>query len=86
MNAQVAVAPVLPPTTPVAAVIDPVPYFHRAWPPTVLTVALIINLAWIGLLAYGAFQLRWYLEGRPRHDWLLLRRKNRKAQCNLASA
>jgi hypothetical protein len=32
-------------------------YFHRAWPPIALAVVLMINTAWIGLLAYGAFEL-----------------------------
>ena len=37
--------------------VDPVSYFRRTWPPTVLTIALIINAAWMGLLAYGLFEL-----------------------------
>jgi hypothetical protein len=37
--------------------VDLVSYFHRAWPPIALAAALMINTAWIGLLAYGAFEL-----------------------------
>jgi hypothetical protein len=44
-------------TIAVPAVIDPVSYIYRAWPPIALAVALLINAAWIGLLAYGVFEL-----------------------------
>ena len=57
MNARVAVMSVSPLTIAVPAVIEPVSYIHRAWPPMALTVALLINAAWIGLLAYGAVEL-----------------------------
>ena len=31
--------------------------WHRAWPPAALVVAAAVNLAWIGLLAYGLAKL-----------------------------
>jgi hypothetical protein len=37
--------------------VDPVSYFQRTWPPTLLVAALIINAAWMGLLGYGLFEL-----------------------------
>ena len=40
----------LSPNAPLAA-------WHRAWPVTALAVAVAINLAWIGLLAYGLAML-----------------------------
>ena len=30
---------------------------HRVWPPAAIGLALAINLAWIGTLAYGIYRL-----------------------------
>jgi hypothetical protein len=30
---------------------------HRVGPPALLAVGLIVNVAWIGLLGYGLFEL-----------------------------
>jgi hypothetical protein len=48
---------VWPLTKAVPAVIEPGSHFRRAWPPIFLAVALLINAAWIGLLAFGLFEL-----------------------------
>jgi hypothetical protein len=34
-----------------------VAWWNRVWPPTALSVALLVNLAWIGVLAYGIARL-----------------------------
>ena len=39
------------------AVRIPLTLWHRAWPITALAIALAVNLAWIGLLAYGLTKL-----------------------------
>jgi hypothetical protein len=31
--------------------------WHRVWPPAALGVALLVNVAWIGLLGYGLVRL-----------------------------
>jgi hypothetical protein len=52
---QVVFTPVATPT--IAAAASLISYFHRAWPPTALVVVLIINAAWVGLLARGLFAI-----------------------------
>ena len=39
------------------AVRIPLTLWHRAWPITALAIAPAVNLAWIGLLAYGLTKL-----------------------------
>jgi hypothetical protein len=51
------IMPVPPLTIAASAVIEPVSYFRRAWPPVFSAVALLINAAWIGLLAFWLFEL-----------------------------
>jgi len=58
VKTQVAVVPAkVLPIIALPALIDPPSYLHRAWPPTVLAIALIINAAWIGWLGYWTFKL-----------------------------
>ena len=45
------------PTIAAASAVSLISYFHRAWPPTALVVVLIINAAWVGLLARGLFAI-----------------------------
>ena len=35
----------------------PLGRWHQVWPPAVLAVAIVANLAWIGFLAYAAYDL-----------------------------
>ena len=35
----------------------PLGRWHQVWPPAVLAVAIVANLAWIGFLAYAAYNL-----------------------------
>jgi hypothetical protein len=37
--------------------VDVVVLWHRVWPPTALAVALIVDVAWVGLLGYGLVKL-----------------------------
>jgi hypothetical protein len=37
--------------------VDIIAWWNRAWPPTALAVALIVDLAWVGLLGYGLVRL-----------------------------
>jgi hypothetical protein len=34
-----------------------VAWWNRVWPPAALGVALLVNLAWVGLLGYGIARL-----------------------------
>jgi len=37
--------------------VDMVALWHRAWPPTALALALMVDVAWVGLLGYGLVKL-----------------------------
>ena len=54
-KAQVAVAPILPLTADLVS--QPISFFHRSWPPATLVIAMLVTLAWTGLLGYGFFKL-----------------------------
>jgi hypothetical protein len=54
---QVVPTAVATPTIAVAPAARLIAYFHRAWPPAALVAALIINAAWVGLLAQGLFAI-----------------------------
>jgi hypothetical protein len=41
----------------IAAPIRPVSLFDRIWPVAGLAVAAIVNLAWMGVIGYGIFNL-----------------------------
>ena len=54
---QVVLTPVLPLVPDLNIVTQPISFFHRIWPVAGLTAALVVNLAWIGLLGYGFFKI-----------------------------
>ena len=56
-KAQVVVTQIPPLTSDQLLLSQPISVFRRAWPVTVLAAAVIINLAWMGLLGYGVFKL-----------------------------
>jgi hypothetical protein len=56
-KATVVATPIPPLTSDLRFVIQPISLFHRVWPGAVLAAAVIVNLAWIGLLGYGFFKL-----------------------------
>jgi hypothetical protein len=54
---QVALTPVLPLVPGLNFATQPISVFHRIWPVTALAAAVVVNLAWIGLLGYGFFKI-----------------------------
>jgi len=54
---QVFAAPVPALTSELPFIAQPVSLFHRFWPVAGLATAMIVNLAWMGLLGYGFFKL-----------------------------
>jgi hypothetical protein len=54
---KVFAAPVPALTSELPFIAQPVSLFHRFWPLPALANAMIVNLAWMGLLGYGFFKL-----------------------------
>ena len=56
-DAKLALTPVLP-LLPAQSFTTPVvSRFQRGWPVGALAIALVINVAWIGILGFGLFKL-----------------------------
>lgn len=43
---------------------QPVSLFNRSWPPAAVGIAVLITMAWMGLLGYGLFKLV-----KPEFSW-----------------
>jgi hypothetical protein len=54
---QVIFAPAPPAEIAAPSAVDPVSYFHRVWPPTLIAFGVVATGAWISLLSYGLFEL-----------------------------
>ena len=52
-----ALAPALPLLPPWSLMTSVISKFHRNWPVAVVSFALLVNVAWIGLLGFGLFKL-----------------------------
>jgi hypothetical protein len=39
------------------AIARPISFIHRTWPVAGLAAALVVNLAWVGVLGYGFFKI-----------------------------
>jgi len=54
---RVIAAPALALTSELPFIAPPISLFDRFWPVAGLAAAVIVNLAWMGLLGYGFFKL-----------------------------
>ena len=56
-KAQAVEAPIPASTSDLLLIPQPMSLFHQTWPVAVVAAAVIVNLAWMGILGYGFFKL-----------------------------